>query len=120
MGWFVKKKPVKSDVQSFAEYARTVPLGRKGYQVGDKVVVVRFADDDTDDSEFEHVYGRIGTIAAVIQDHHDTVYDYTVEFPGWSGGWLDGDDSGLEYGPHWGVYNRNLRRVVSKSEKFPA
>lgn len=90
------------------------PEIRKGFQVGDKVVVVRFPNEDPADvSDFEHVYGRMGEIAAVIQDHEDNIYDYTVKFAGWEGGWaLDEEDP--HFGPHWGVYHRNLRRVVSK------
>lgn len=100
----------------FGKKAESLPLVnpeiRKGFQVGDKVVVVRFPNEGTDDvADFEHVYGRIGTIAAVIRDHAESVYDYTVKFEGWMDGW---DETDHTAGPHWGVYHRNLRRVVSK------
>jgi hypothetical protein len=98
---------------------RIPPPAKKGFQVGDRVIVVRFPNDDHDTvADFEDVYGRIGEIAAVIQDHEDSVYDYTVRFPGWWKGWAPGEESGD--GCHWGVYHRNLRRVVSKSDERPA
>jgi hypothetical protein len=87
---------------------------KRGFQVGDRVVVVRFPDDDEDDlADFENVYGRIGEIAAVCE-RGVSCYHYTVKFAGWDGGWKD---DFCDEGPHWGVYHRNLRRVVSKSDQ---
>lgn len=111
MGWFSKKE--KSPTYEI-KFEMPSPA-KKGFQVGDRVIVVRFPNDPHwTVSDFEDVYGRIGEIAEVIRTREDSMYDYTVKFPDWNGGW-DTEDRTKE-GPHWGVYHKNLRRVVSKKE----
>ena len=88
---------------------------KRGFQVGDRVVVVRFPNDPQwTVSDFEDVYGRIGEIAEVIRSREDSQYDYTVRFPDWNEGW--DLDKPHEEGCHYGLFHRNLRRVVSKKE----
>jgi hypothetical protein len=92
------------------------PPAKKGFQVGDRVVVVRFPNDPPEIAdEYDHVYGMIGEIAEVICNRGEASYDYTVRFPGWLGGWSN--EETFEDGEHWGVLHKNLRRVVSKRDQ---
>lgn len=72
----------------------------KGFQVGDRVIVVR-GNDITCEMESLHdekLFGRFGVITAV----KDAVYDYAVRFENFEG-WGNGQ---------WGINKTNLRRVT--------
>ena len=81
---------------------------KKGFQVGDTVVVVRNADGDNLDGAVE-LFGRFGTIAEA--DDHGCP---TVRFDDWSFGWDLQDNS--KAGDCWMVHYKSLRRV-SKIDK---
>lgn len=112
--WF-KKKEVPANFGEPANGLRDPETKPKGFQIGDRVIVVRFPNDGENTvSEFECVYGRIGEIVE-IPPKKDTGYDYTVRFAGWNDGW-NLDEFSLA-GDCYGLFNYQLRRVSKRDEQ---
>jgi hypothetical protein len=87
---------------------------RKGFQVGDEVIVVRGRDqDEANDFDQLGLLGRFGVIAPEDTgkiDYNDEGFKYIVKFQDWGEGWGSGCD-------YWGFDSTvSLRRVVHKGQ----